>query len=139
MTLHPIDDAPGRRHGRRPGPADRHTRPERPERGAPRKDWSTLTDAALDDLHATTPGSATRLAPRAWLHTDAPCLSLAGEWDFRWSPVADAPRLRGPGRLGHAPGALALGPARPRGAELHERPVPLPDRRPAPAGREPDR
>ncbi|WP_432207025.1 glycoside hydrolase family 2 TIM barrel-domain containing protein [Curtobacterium flaccumfaciens] len=41
------------------------------------------------------PGSDTRLAPRAWLHTDAPSLSLNGEWDFRWSPVADVP-LPGP-------------------------------------------
>ncbi|SDQ26009.1 beta-galactosidase [Curtobacterium sp. UNCCL20] len=50
-----------------------------------------MTNAAIDDLHTTTPGSASRLAPRAWLHTDAPALSLNGEWDFRWSPVADAP------------------------------------------------
>ncbi|PYY33809.1 beta-galactosidase [Curtobacterium sp. MCJR17_055] len=62
-----------------------------------------MTDAALDDLHATTPGSATRLAPRAWLHTDAPCLSLAGEWDFRWSPVADAPAFEDPDGWGTLP------------------------------------
>ncbi|MGN6409501.1 MAG: glycoside hydrolase family 2 protein, partial [Curtobacterium sp.] len=42
-------------------------------------------------LSSTTPGSDTRLSPRAWLHTDAPALSLNGEWDFRWSPVADVP------------------------------------------------
>lgn len=42
-------------------------------------------------LASTTPGSDSRLAPRAWLHTDAPSLSLNGEWDFRWSPVADVP------------------------------------------------
>ncbi|MDR6574278.1 beta-galactosidase [Curtobacterium sp. 320] len=47
-----------------------------------------MTIAALS---STTPGSDTRLAPRAWLHTDAPALSLSGEWDFRWSPVADVP------------------------------------------------
>jgi len=47
-----------------------------------------LTIAALA---STTPGSDSRLAPRAWLHTDAPSLSLNGEWDFRWSPVADVP------------------------------------------------
>lgn len=47
--------------------------------------------SAIDDLHSTTPGSASRLAPRAWLHTDAPSLSLDGDWDFRWWPVADAP------------------------------------------------
>lgn len=47
-----------------------------------------MTIAALS---STAPGSDTRLAPRAWLHTDAPALSLDGEWDFRWSPVADVP------------------------------------------------
>ncbi|WP_416394107.1 MULTISPECIES: glycoside hydrolase family 2 TIM barrel-domain containing protein [unclassified Curtobacterium] len=47
-----------------------------------------MTIAALS---STAPGSDTRLAPRAWLHTDAPTLSLNGEWDFRWSPVADVP------------------------------------------------
>ncbi|WP_439693604.1 glycoside hydrolase family 2 TIM barrel-domain containing protein [Curtobacterium sp. SP.BCo] len=51
-----------------------------------------MTIAALS---STAPGSDTRLAPRAWLHTDAPTLSLDGEWDFRWSPVADVP-LPGP-------------------------------------------
>jgi beta-galactosidase len=45
----------------------------------------------MDALSSPAPGSASRLAPRAWLHTDAPALSLNGEWDFRWSPVADAP------------------------------------------------
>ncbi|TCK65444.1 glycoside hydrolase family 2 TIM barrel-domain containing protein [Curtobacterium sp. PhB136] len=49
-----------------------------------------MTTTAIDDLHSETPGSASRLAPRAWLHTDAPALSLNGEWDFRWSPVAAA-------------------------------------------------
>ncbi|WIB62105.1 glycoside hydrolase family 2 TIM barrel-domain containing protein (plasmid) [Curtobacterium sp. MCLR17_007] len=42
-------------------------------------------------LASTSPGSTSRLAPRAWLHSDAPTLSLNGEWDFRWSPVADVP------------------------------------------------
>jgi beta-galactosidase len=62
-----------------------------------------LTSAALDDLHTTTPGSVSRLAPRAWLHTDAPSLSLAGEWDFRWSPVADAPAFDDPDGWGTLP------------------------------------
>jgi beta-galactosidase len=31
------------------------------------------------------------LAPRAYLHTDAPRLSLDGDWRFRLSPVADLP------------------------------------------------
>ncbi|ROP74865.1 glycoside hydrolase family 2 TIM barrel-domain containing protein [Curtobacterium sp. PhB115] len=39
-------------------------------------------------LSSTSPGSESRLAPRAWLHTDAPSLSLNGDWRFRWSPVA---------------------------------------------------
>lgn len=47
-----------------------------------------MTIAALS---STVPGSDSRLAPRAWLHTDAPSLSLNGDWDFRWSPVADVP------------------------------------------------
>jgi beta-galactosidase len=64
-----------------------------------------LTNAtALADLHSTAPGSDTRLAPRAWLHTDAPSLSLNGEWRFRWSPVADAPDdLDGPAPAGDDP------------------------------------
>ncbi len=48
------------------------------------------------DLASTAPGSASRLTPRAWLHTDAPSLSLDGEWDFRWSPVADAAPFEDP-------------------------------------------
>lgn len=47
-----------------------------------------MTISALDDLHSTSPGSASRLPPRAALHTDAPSLSLNGDWRFRWSPVA---------------------------------------------------
>jgi beta-galactosidase len=39
----------------------------------------------LDDF---SPGSGFRSRPRAWLVTDAPMLSLNGEWKFRWSPVA---------------------------------------------------
>ncbi|WP_236552410.1 hypothetical protein, partial [Bacillus altitudinis] len=39
-------------------------------------------------LSSTAPGSDSRLAPRAWLHTDAPSLSLNGDWRYRWSPVA---------------------------------------------------
>jgi beta-galactosidase len=44
-----------------------------------------LTHSALS---STAPGSDSRLEPRAWLHTDAPSLSLNGDWRFRWSPVA---------------------------------------------------
>ena len=66
----------------------------------------------LDDF---SPGSGRRSRPRAWLSTDAPTLSLNGEWKFRWSPTApgldDAaadPDFR---RfcLGHDSGALTLG------------------------------
>jgi beta-galactosidase len=39
----------------------------------------------LDDF---SPGSGQRSQPRAWLATDAPMLSLNGDWKFRWSPVA---------------------------------------------------
>ncbi len=39
----------------------------------------------LDDFSA---GSGLRSRPRAWLSTDAPILSLNGDWKFRWSPVA---------------------------------------------------
>ncbi len=39
----------------------------------------------LDDF---SPGSGLRSRPRAWLASDAPMLSLNGDWKFRWSPVA---------------------------------------------------
>jgi beta-galactosidase len=39
----------------------------------------------VDDL---TPGSGRRTPARAWLDSDAPQLSLNGDWDFRWSPTA---------------------------------------------------
>ncbi|MFZ6991425.1 glycoside hydrolase family 2 TIM barrel-domain containing protein [Curtobacterium sp. RRHDQ66] len=55
------------------------------------------------DLASTAPGSASRLTPRAWLHTDAPSLSLDGEWDFRWSPVADAAPFEDPDGWGTLP------------------------------------
>ena len=86
-------------------------------------------------------------APRSWLHSDAPSLSLNGDWRFRLSPTADLPddvaraepRRR---RLGHHPGSLALGAARRRPLrppDLHERAVPVPDRPAVRARREPDR
>ena len=40
----------------------------------------------VDDL---TPGSGRRTPPRARLRTDAPELSLNGEWDFRWAPAGE--------------------------------------------------
>lgn len=45
----------------------------------------------LSDLDSTAPGSLNRLPPRAWMHTDAPSLSLNGSWNFRWSSTAAAP------------------------------------------------
>lgn len=54
-------------------------------------------------ISSTAPGSDSRLAPRAWLHTDAPSLSLDGEWDFRWSPVADVPLPGGEDEWGTIP------------------------------------
>jgi len=51
----------------------------------------TIAATSSSALSSTAPGSDTRLAPRAWLHTDAPSLTLDGDWDFRWSPVADVP------------------------------------------------
>jgi beta-galactosidase len=41
--------------------------------------------SSLDDFSA---GNGLRSRPRAWLSTDAPILSLNGDWKFRWSPVA---------------------------------------------------
>jgi len=40
----------------------------------------------VDDL---TPGSGRRTPPRARLRTDAPELSLNGEWDFRWASAGE--------------------------------------------------
>ncbi|WP_434317768.1 glycoside hydrolase family 2 TIM barrel-domain containing protein [Leifsonia sp. P73] len=42
-------------------------------------------------LLADTAPSSGALAPRSWLHSDAPSLSLNGEWRFRLSPTADLP------------------------------------------------
>jgi len=44
-----------------------------------------LVTSYLDDF---SPGGGQRSRPRAWLATDAPMVSLNGEWRFRWSPVA---------------------------------------------------
>jgi beta-galactosidase len=44
-----------------------------------------LVSSYVDDF---SPGSGRRCRPRAWLATDAPMLSLIGDWKFRWSPVA---------------------------------------------------
>ena len=41
----------------------------------------------MDYLEDFAPGRGRRSRPRAWLDTDAPSLSLNGQWRFRWSPV----------------------------------------------------
>nr|WP_183340748.1 glycoside hydrolase family 2 TIM barrel-domain containing protein [Microlunatus antarcticus] len=40
----------------------------------------------LDYLEDTGPGTGRRTPARAWVDTDAPALSLDGDWRFRWSP-----------------------------------------------------
>ncbi|MCJ1687017.1 glycoside hydrolase family 2 TIM barrel-domain containing protein [Rathayibacter sp. VKM Ac-2927] len=40
----------------------------------------------MPHLGTTAPGSSSRLAPRSWLHSDAPALSLDGDWAFRLLP-----------------------------------------------------
>ncbi len=40
----------------------------------------------MDHVDDLTPGSGRRTPPRARLRTDAPELSLDGDWDFRWAP-----------------------------------------------------
>lgn len=42
-------------------------------------------------LSDTAPARGALLAPRSWLHSDAPSLSLNGEWSFRLSPCAALP------------------------------------------------
>lgn len=42
--------------------------------------------AALSYLTDPAPGRGSRRPPRAWLHSNAPRLSLDGEWRFRWLP-----------------------------------------------------
>src|SRR5215213_6025402 len=48
-------------------------------------DETGLVSSYLDDF---SPGSGLRSRPRAWLASDAPTLSLNGDWKFRWSPIA---------------------------------------------------
>ncbi len=51
---------------------------------------STQTGAALRYFEDFTPGSGRRSPARSWLHSDAPRLSLNGDWRFRLWPTADA-------------------------------------------------
>ena len=48
-------------------------------------DEPALTDD-LAYLEDTGPGTGRRSPARAWVETDAPSLSLDGDWRFRWSP-----------------------------------------------------
>ncbi|KZX20029.1 Beta-galactosidase [Rathayibacter tanaceti] len=48
----------------------------------------TTTPTSAHYLTDTGPGSGRRRAARSWLHTDAPALSLDGEWRFRLLPAA---------------------------------------------------
>src|SRR5689334_19595870 len=59
--------------------------------------------AAEHYLNDVGPGRGLRRAARSWLHTDAPTLSLNGEWRFRLLPGV-------PGALG-APDVLPTGEA----------------------------
>ncbi|MGI3783697.1 MAG: glycoside hydrolase family 2 TIM barrel-domain containing protein [Janthinobacterium lividum] len=47
-------------------------------------DHGSSTD--LTYVEDTGPGSGRRAPARAWVETDAPSLSLDGDWQFRWSP-----------------------------------------------------
>ncbi|MCW2804710.1 MAG: lacZ [Propionibacteriaceae bacterium] len=51
---------------------------------------STQTGAALNYFEDFTPGSGRRSPVRSWLHSDAPRLSLNGDWRFRLWPTANA-------------------------------------------------
>ena len=48
----------------------------------------TLAPTSPHYLTDTGPGSGRRRAARSWLHTDAPTLSLDGDWRFRLLPAA---------------------------------------------------
>lgn len=47
-----------------------------------------MTRLFIPYLADTAPGSGARTASRSWLHSDAPALSLNGDWRFRLSPTA---------------------------------------------------
>lgn len=49
----------------------------------------------MSHLGDPSPGSASRLAPRAALRSDAARISLAGQWRFRWSPCPPADEASG--------------------------------------------
>jgi beta-galactosidase len=56
----------------------------RPPAGRARKHFPDVTDNYFEDF---LPGSGLRSPARSWLHTDAPALSLNGDWRFRLSPT----------------------------------------------------
>jgi len=47
-----------------------------------------VTHGDVGYLQDFSPGRGRRVRPRAWLPSDAPQLSLNGDWRFRWSPTA---------------------------------------------------
>lgn len=54
----------------------------------------TITEYAVsytEEEHQTTVLWRGALPPRAWHSSDAPTLSLNGDWRFRYSPTSDAP------------------------------------------------
>ena len=60
------------------------------------------------------PGSGSRTAPRAWLRTDAPSLTLNGSWDFRLHPshrgLSEPPPTGGDWETVPVPSHWVLGP-----------------------------
>ena len=48
-----------------------------------------IASGRVDHVDDLTPGSGRRTPPRARLRTDAPELSLDGEWDFRWAACGE--------------------------------------------------
>lgn len=58
----------------------------------PTTDPTRVDPVSLNDTIESVAPSQGTCAPRAWLHTDAPTLSLAGRWKVRFSPsAADVP------------------------------------------------
>lgn len=66
--------------------------PDRPKPSEP-------STTSADYLHSTQPGSGLRAPARSWLHSDAPSLSLNGDWKFRLLP--GVPGLPGGDALNH--------------------------------------
>ena len=102
----------------------------------------------MDYLTGFAPGRGRRSRPRAWVDSDAPQVSLNGEWRFRWSPVArgldDAPAALDFDDSGWdtlpVPSHWVLPPGGPYGQPIYTNvAVPVPRRPAVRAGREPHR